>query len=268
MPTIRINNAEIYYELHGQGEPLILIAGYCCDHLFWEPMLNELKHLFQVLVFDNRGIGRTKDDNAPFTIEQMAEDTMALANQLGLERPNILGQSMGGAIAQTIARNHAKKLNKLFILNSTSKFSKRTGLALDSLLMLRENGLPIDPLIEVSLPWFFSSEFLAIPQNIIMLNDAYRNNPYPQSIENQARQLAALHRFNSQSWLHQINLPTHIITAENDIITTVAESRHLATEIDNTSIDIIPGGHSSPLEEPEEVIKSMMSFWLKTDEED
>lgn len=62
-------------------------------------MLNKLKSYFEVLVFDNRGIGQTKDAGDFFTLETMADDTMKLIKKLGLERPHILGQSMGGAIA-------------------------------------------------------------------------------------------------------------------------------------------------------------------------
>lgn len=78
-------------------------------------MLNGLATRFQVLIFDNRAIGQTKDNNTPFTLEIMAEDTMALVQQLGLENPVILGQSMGGAIAQIIAKNYATQINKLII---------------------------------------------------------------------------------------------------------------------------------------------------------
>ena len=166
MPTININGVDIYYELHGQGDPLVLIAGYTCDHTFWNAMLDELAGKFRVLIFDNRGIGQTKDNGASFTLEMMAEDIVALIQQLGFLNPHILGQSMGGAIAQMIAKKYSDKINKLIILNSAAKFNTRTVKALESLLNLRKKDVSIDLLIEASMPWFFSSEYLTKSENI------------------------------------------------------------------------------------------------------
>ena len=106
MPKILVNNAEFYYELNGTGQPLILISGYTCNHNFWHPILDTLSSKFQVLTFDNRGCGKTKDNSQPLLAKLMADDVMALAKALGLKKPHIIGQSMGGTIAQTVASNY------------------------------------------------------------------------------------------------------------------------------------------------------------------
>lgn len=260
MATIKINDAEIYYELHGHGEPLILIAGYTCDHLFWGAMLEELKRYFQVLIFDNRGVGQTKDSNQPLTLEIIADDTIALAQKLGLARPHILGQSMGGAIAQTIAYKYPDKINKLMILNSVAKFNTRTLKAIESLLHLRKENISFESLVEASLPWFFSSEFLDKPENITTFKEALVNNPFPQSVQDQERQFRALQKFDSRSWLHKIKMPTQIIAAEGDIVCLVSESQYLAESISGANFIIVPGSHSSPVEKPNEVCKIIQSF--------
>ena len=260
MATIQINNVEIYYEQHGHGEPLILIAGYACDHLFWSAILDHLKPYFQVFIFDNRAVGQTKDDGRSFTLEVMADDTIALIEKLGVARPHILGQSMGGAIAQIVARKYAKKLNKLIIMNSSAKFNTRTLLAIENLLTLRKENISLDHLINASLPWFFSSHFLDDKEKIARFKEALQNNPHPQSIQNQERQFKALLEFNSRNWLHEINIPTHIIAAEDDIVDLVSESHQLITGIKNATLSIVPGGHSSPIEQPEKVYKLIVDF--------
>ncbi|CDZ77544.1 Putative non-heme bromoperoxidase BpoC [Legionella massiliensis] len=259
MAFLKVNGASIYYEVHGQGEPLVLVAGYTCDHLFWSAMLDELAKKFQVLVFDNRAVGQTTDDGALFSLDDMAQDTMALIEHLGLKRPHILGQSMGGAIAQIIAKKYPDKIGKLIILNSTGKFNRRTDLALESLINLRKQDLSLDLLIEAAMPWFFSSAYMSDPKNIIAFKDAITGNPYPQSIEDQIRQCRNIPTFNSQSWQHEIKAPALVIAAVEDIIALPSESQELAKGI-NAQFVLIPGAHSSPLEQHQEVNKAVVNF--------
>ncbi|HAU1322229.1 TPA: alpha/beta hydrolase [Legionella pneumophila] len=264
MATLEINGVDIYYELHGQGKPLVLIAGYCCDHTFWSAMLHELTEKFQVLIFDNRGIGQTRDNGEPFTLEAQADDIMVFLEQLGFRNPFILGQSMGGAIAQLIAKKHGEKIAKLIILNSVAKFNTRANQAMESLLNLRKENISFDLLIEAGIPWFFSSEYLAEPKNISIFKESLKNNPYPQSLQDQERQFRTIPSFDSRGWLHEIKVPTLVIAAEEDILTLPAESQQLAEGIPDAQLITILGGHSSPLEQPSIVNEAILKFLTST----
>lgn len=250
MPILNIKGMELFYELHGTGKPLVLIAGYTGDHNFWNFMLDELVHKFQVLIFDNRAIGQTKDNNTPFTLEVMAEDTMALVEQLGLDNPVILGQSMGGAIAQIIAKNYATQIDKLIILNSAAKFSIRSAKVLASLLNCRKENMPFDLFMDSALPWFFSSDFLANSESIQAFKQALINNPYPQSVGDQERQFNALLPFDSREWIGTIMVPTMVISGIEDIIAPLEDGMALAKGIPNAQFMTIPGAHTSPIEQP------------------
>lgn len=260
MALLKLKDVEIYYELHGKGEALILIAGHACDHVFWSAMLEELSRHFQILIFDNRAVGQTKDSGASFTLETMADDTIQLAQKLGLGRPHILGQSMGGAIAQIIAHKYPDEINKLMILNSAAKFNARTLKAIESLIMLRKENISLDSLVAASLPWFFSIDFMHDPENIAAYKEAALNNPYPQSIQDQERQLKALQLFNSKPWLRTIKNPTQVIAAEDDIICLLTESQQLAASIANAELKIVAGAHASPLEQSVEVCRIVKDF--------
>ncbi len=260
MPTLDLKGMELYYELHGTGTPLVLIAGYTGDHTFWNLMLNELVNKFQVLVFDNRAIGQTKDTNSSFTLETMAEDTMALVEQLGLERPIILGQSMGGAIAQLIAKKYAAQIDKLIILNSAAKFSTRSAKTLESLLNCRKENIAFDLFIDAALPWFFSSDFLASPENIRIFKQELIDNPHPQSVADQERQFNALLPFDSREWIHKITTPTLVISAIEDIIALPEEGRALSNGIPSSQFITIPGAHSSPVEQSFKVSQLVDQF--------
>lgn len=93
MPNINVNNAGFYYELHGKGQPLILIAGYGANGRSWMPIVNALSQHFQVVIFDNRAGGQTTDDGVTLTVELMAQDVMALSDALNLKKPHIVGRS-------------------------------------------------------------------------------------------------------------------------------------------------------------------------------
>ncbi|MDP1604744.1 MAG: alpha/beta hydrolase [Legionella sp.] len=262
MPIITVNNLDIYYELHGRGKPLVLIAGYTGDHTFWNLMLDELAQKFQVLIFDNRGIGQTKDNGTFFTLDTMAEDTFALTEKLGLAHPHILGQSMGGTIAQILAKKYADKIDKLILLNSAAKFSLRTQMTLESLLNLRKANTSFDLFIDTALPWFFSSDYLSKRENITNFKQALLDAPYPQSIGDQERQYKALSGFDSRSWLQDIRPRTLVIAAKDDIIAQPDDSKALAMGITGSKFVMITGAHSSPVEQPHEVNKNILRFLL------
>ena len=97
MPKFTCNEIEIYYEIHGEGYPLVLIAGLGCDMSIWDPILDLLKRHFKIIIFDNRGVGRSSSPSQPYTISDMALDTWNLIAKLELHKPHVLGHSMGGA---------------------------------------------------------------------------------------------------------------------------------------------------------------------------
>jgi 3-oxoadipate enol-lactonase len=119
MPLAKINGININYQVEGQGEPLVLIMGLGAPLSSWKYNIPFLKQHFQVVCFDNRGIGKTDKPRGPYTIGMMADDTLGLMDYLNIKKANMLGFSMGGVIALEIATSHPDRIMKL-ILNSTS----------------------------------------------------------------------------------------------------------------------------------------------------
>lgn len=260
MPTAKINDAEMYYEIHGQGHPLMLISGYTCDHLFWSMMLEKLARKFQVVLFDNRAIGQTKDSGAPFTLDTLAEDTVLLAKHLGLNKPHIVGHSMGGSIAQIIGYRYADQISKLAILNSSPKFNPRTMMAVSGLLNLRKNNVPMELQLDVGMPWFFSSDFLQSKEKVAMFKNLMIHYPNPQSVEDHERQFNALGGFDARPLLSAISAPTLVMSSNEDIVDTAEEGEFIAANIKGAQFVRIAGGHSSPVERPDEVAAVLLDF--------
>lgn len=264
MPTIKVNELSMYYEIHGTGTPLVLIAGYTGDSTFWKFLVPNLAKHHQVLIFDNRGIGQTQDKGGFFTLEAMAEDVLSLMKALNLEQPVIAGHSMGGIIAQIIAKKYPKQISKLIVLNSAQALNIRTFKTLESLLNLRKDHVSFDGLIDAALPWFFASDYLANPENILAFKNDLINNPFPQSVEDQERQLKALEAYRPNQWAQIINLPSLILGSEYDIITLPEESALLAESIPNSQFVLVEGAHSSPVEQPDLVYDLILKFLKPT----
>ena len=185
MPMITTNNAQLYYESQGVGEALILIAGYTCDHAIWQPLVGELSKHFRVITFDNRGIGQTTDKNEQLSVELMADDVKALIEDLPLQRPHIVGQSMGGTIAQVVASRYPEKIGKLGIITSSAKWRQAAINGLKASLTLREKNLDFDFIFDATIPWIFGEAFLNDGEKIAAFKQSILDNPYPQSFDDQ-----------------------------------------------------------------------------------
>jgi pimeloyl-ACP methyl ester carboxylesterase len=114
MAKVNVGDRELHYERAGSGEPLLLIQGMSGTHVSWgEPFKGALEEAFDVVAFDNRGIGLSAPVDGPFTIAEMAADTAGLMEELGLESAHVVGVSMGGMIAQELALAYPERLRSL-----------------------------------------------------------------------------------------------------------------------------------------------------------
>src|SRR3989442_5969074 len=113
MPTIQTPRIKMYYEVHGDGEPLLLIRGLgsTCDG--FKAQVDGLSPRFRVISFDNRCVGRTDQPQEPFTIADMADDAAALLDALEVEITDVFGVSLGGMVAQELALRHPQLVRRL-----------------------------------------------------------------------------------------------------------------------------------------------------------
>ena len=114
--TKRVGDITMAYWTYGEGYPLVMIMGFSGTMDMWDPtVITELSARYQVIVFDNRGMGKTSAGTRESTIEQFADDTAGLISALGIEQTHVLGWSMGTAIAQELVLRHPAKVNRLVL---------------------------------------------------------------------------------------------------------------------------------------------------------
>ena len=129
MPSAIVNGVDLYYECHGKGKPLMLIAGLASDSQSWQPIVQDLSRCYLVILVDNRSAGRTKPQDVEISIQSIADDCIALIEYLGLSSVTLLGHSMGGFVALDCAIRHPGHISRL-ILAGTSAFNSERNNAL------------------------------------------------------------------------------------------------------------------------------------------
>ena len=115
MPYEKVSDINMYYEIHGQGEPLVFINGWCmCLDLFYK-LVPVFTDEYRVITFDNRGAGKSDAPDGPYTLEMMAEDLAGLLDVIGVKKAHYLGHSMGARIAEEMALSFPEKVSSIIL---------------------------------------------------------------------------------------------------------------------------------------------------------
>jgi 3-oxoadipate enol-lactonase len=264
MPFANIKENQFYYELHGEGDPLVLISGLKGDHANWLSVLDSFSKKYQVLIFDNRGVGRTKDQANNLTVEMMADDVMMLMDKLNIKNPAIVGHSLGGAIAQTLATKHPEKIKSLILCNTFSKFNLIAREIFTATLILHQQDAKPSTIMKQIIPYVFSDKFIT-DEILKFIEETSDANPYPQTLNGYQRQLDALYAFDSRKWIKNITTPTLLISSTQDQLATVAENIEMTNLIPNAKHIVLKTGHASLVENPLKFIEIISDFLTSVD---
>jgi pimeloyl-ACP methyl ester carboxylesterase len=257
MPRLKVKDLELYYEIHGGGsQTLVMIRGLGSDLSCWYEQTPVFAKHFKVLVFDNRGAGRTEKPDAPYSMRQMADDAAGLMTALEIRRAALLGISMGGMIAQEFALNYGEMLSCL-ILGCTNFGGPMTVSASPEIIAtLTARG---DENSEPSLKARFCDETIAKRPDVIQ-KDREARLAYPASPESYARQIAAAMGHDTSGRLGSIKIPTLVMTGTGDRLVPPENSRLIAKLIPNTKLKELPGGHLFFAEYPELFNQAVIDF--------
>ncbi|MCK5036593.1 MAG: alpha/beta hydrolase [Candidatus Sabulitectum sp.] len=263
MASFSVNGVNLYYEVHGSGEPLLLIAGLASDSQSWLPVVEELASYYQVILPDNRGVGRTEPQDVEISIKAIADDCMALLSYLGFSSANILGHSMGGFAALDCAIRYPERVSKL-ILESTSVFCSPRNTALFSdWYSYLQNGMALDQWFRNIFYWIFSEGFF---NDIGALQNAVRSAveyPYPQTVNAFGDQVKAIEAFNCQEELKNITSKTLAVFGREDILFSPDENARVLNRIPGIVVSTVEhAAHSVHMEKPDEFVRIVRNFLI------
>lgn len=261
MPTVKVNDINMYYETHGEGEPLILISGNGGESSQWKDMITAFSENYRVIPFDNRGAGRTDKPDKEYSIEMMAADVIGLMDALEIEKANILGTSMGGMIAQNIAYLYPDRVKSLILVVTAMKHSLRANYASRQAIKQVLDGNDPEALAKYSVIWSFPEETFEKPETVEMIKEAMLTVLNKQTIPGFKRQNDALVKFDSSEWISKIKAPTLVIAGEGDIIWPQKYSgQELANSIHGSKFISLYGGHCAYMVSAEAFQEYIMEF--------
>jgi len=241
MAIAQVGDINIYYEIHGEGEPLLLITGYGANSQWWYPQIPAFSQEYQVIALDNRGSGRSDKPDIPYTIEMMAEDTAGVLDAVGIDAAHVFGVSMGGMIAQEFALRYPEKVISL-ILACTTPGGRNSVLpdeeAITFLFDLESRKrLTLEEQARQMLPFLFTQEF--IDRSSKFMDQVIAGMiEYVTPLHGYRRQGEAIKEFNAYDRLPEIKAPTLVISGTTDRLIPVENSRIIASRIPGAELVI------------------------------
>ena len=263
MPYATLDDVEIYWESHGQGEPLLIISGVGGSTWSYEESISAWSPHFRVLVFDNMGGGLSSKPDRPYSISQMADHAAAVLDEAQAERAYVVGLSMGGMIAQELALRHPERICGLVLGCTHCGGSERVPPAPEVIRRFSDNkGLSPEEIVEKNLRLLITVEFWQSGSESLQ---NYRERQLKAPIQPEhalQRQLEAIRTFDTCNRLHDIRAPTLIFTADRDLLVPSENGRILADRIPGAKIkSLANSGHLIHLECAETYHQTILRFF-------
>jgi pimeloyl-ACP methyl ester carboxylesterase len=264
MPYAGVNGQRLYYEVHGEGEPLLCVMGLSADTLGWTLQVPAFSQHYRTIVFDNRDVGQSSEAEGEYEVADMAADALALADALELDQFHLLGLSMGGAIAQEVVLSAPERVRTLTLVvtfGGAGAWGRTQGKSWSGRVtgMSREERLEELLLLCLSEQTFENAEFVEFLRQTLLAN------PHPQSVEAFVRQLLATSRHEARDRLGALDLPVHVIGAEQDVLVPVWKSRELAELIPGARLTVLEGAaHGVNLEAAEPFNAAVLDYLAAT----
>ncbi len=255
-------NNRIHYELSGSGEPLVLISGFTADKGVWALVKPDLEKNFEVLSFDNRGVGESDVPISPYSIEEMAQDVWELVeHHFRAKKVHLVGHSMGGAIVQTMVKINPAKIASCIIANSFASLPAPFRYVCEYKLSLYEAKSDRFFIERCAIPWAFGQKFLEDPVAMEAVDKNIRNHPHPQTYLGYKNQWHALKNFSSALDPIPSYIPTLILTGSDDLIAPLKCSEDLKKLIPHAKHVIFDQiGHVPQVENPREFSETVIRF--------
>lgn len=257
MEKVKVGSLTIAYEEQGEGEVLVLLHGFCGSSAYWENLAPLLAASFRVIMPDLRGHGASDAPLGAYTIEQMADDVALLLEALGVEKYVVLGHSMGGYIALSLAQRYNSRLSGFGLIHSTAypDSDEAKEKRLKAVATINSEG--ITSFIDGLVPGLFAPESLdKLPAAVDRVKELGYKTP-PQGAIGAA--MAMREREDRRDVLSAAPIPVLLAAGEKD--GAVPPERTFTTDKEHVTKAVIHGaGHMSMYEEPQQLAGIIKQF--------
>ena len=266
MPTFRDRGFDIYYEEHGSGEgdPLLYLTGLGASCQGWAvATVPELSRDRRNLLFDARGVGRSQDPGGTYTTADLADDAVAVLDQLRVERAHVMGAFLGGMVAQELAIRHPHRVRSLILCGTCARLTPKLRMIVELWKTGFELGIPKDLRIRNFIVWHLGD--LALEQPGIA--DEIREFQ-DIDVDNRtfARQCEACLGHDTLARLKRIDAPALVVAGDRDILTPVELQRSFTGRIQKARLVCLRGvGHAVAFEVAERFNRLVRRFMLEVE---
>lgn len=233
----RPDGARLHWETEGEGEPVVLVSGLAYPCAMFFRIRPALAARYRVLCLDNRGAGRTGDvPGAPYTVETMAGDVLALLDEVGEAAAHVVGTSMGGLVAQELAMTAPDRVRSLVLACTHPGLAHSVWDPEAVALLSRRSSMTADEAAEASIPFNYAS---TTPRERIEQDWAVRL-PLAASPAGYLAQAQGTAAWSGLERLPGVRVPTLVLHGELDRLVPVANGRRLAEAIPGAELVVLP----------------------------
>ncbi len=263
MPFLKmIDDAEIYYELYGKGDPIIFLNGIMMNTLSWAGLIPAVSKMFKLILFDFRDQGHSSKMKEQYDLDLHANDLLNLLDALKIPKIHMLGLSYGGLVALKFALLNQERLNTLILPNTTSFMSnhlREIGKAWETAVELNDG----EKFLQLARPFIYSGKYYETHIDLIYqyqeMLKAFLTKEWFQAFMRLSR--STRNYYISPDELKMIRIPTLLIGAEHDIIAPVKDMMTIYENISGCEFITIPqAGHAAFLERTKEFLTIVMGF--------
>src|SRR6266849_1343968 len=260
MERLRSDDAEIFYEIRGNGPPVVLLHPFPCHHEFWNPVATALESRYRLILPDLRGHGDSEIGDGPALMRKHAADIARVLDAAGIGKAAFIGCSIGGYILFEFWRGFRDRVSSLALCDTRPQADAPEARAnrLKAAATVLEQGT--EPFLETMIPKLMGRTTVNARPDLVAGARAMMRKMSAEDISLVQRGMAE--RPDSVADLKTINVPALIVIGDEDILSTVADGELMRRNIAGSQLKVVPkAGHYAPWEQPELVGTVLRQFF-------
>ncbi|HEY8381109.1 MAG TPA: 3-oxoadipate enol-lactonase [Microvirga sp.] len=261
MPLIQANGTTLFYDITGpDGAPVVAFSNSLGTTLeMWDAQVRALAPRYRCLRYDTRGHGRSPVAEGPFTVDSLADDLVGLLDALGIDRPHVVGLSLGGMTAQAFAVRYPQRLASLTLVATAAHLPPPEGWDQRAQLVRAEGmGAIVDAVMS---RWFTPDTVALAPDAVRPVRERF----LAMDPRGYAGCCLAIRDMDLRTQIGAISVPTLVVAGEDDPATPLEMSEEIASRIPGASLVVVPeAAHLVAVEQPDALNDLLLAFLSST----